>query len=275
MKRAMVNPEVINYIVQSAQQGMSVVDIKKNLLKQGGWSEEEVYEGLRLVGIDRIEALHPITEQTSSPLPPKPPFDVRAFLKKLSFWVGGLLFVAVLVWAGYWIYNFYFRSARASFNAFLSHISEIRSFEFDVKAQGEFTYAINDGAGQNFGSTSSPVPSGIRGKDVGNVTLVANGAVDIGDILLPKIATRVSCEAVSSSHGAGKKLTGGLEIRIVDGVGYVTFERLPEIPFLQGLGTSWVRISERDAEERGINDGEYQEKLADSKVGITAFWNIL
>ena len=90
----MANQDLINYIKQVREQGVSDKEIKKTLLEQG-WTEGDVNEGLKSILSKTVQAKQPVSPAGGPIKKPKPKWLLPVIV------IVGIIVLGVGVWAGY------------------------------------------------------------------------------------------------------------------------------------------------------------------------------
>lgn len=246
----MINQQLVNYIKEQVQRGVSREEIEKALLAIG-WQATDIKEAF-----DSLSFSAPIKPTIpESPLPQSlKPSDVQS--QPVSFYspqkpnrissiilsvVGGLLIIG----GGVFAYFYYFQSPAKIVQKMMIELSKVTSLEYS----GEIIAEMSTG---NFleGETNlfEPVEQS-QGKKETRSSITFSGSSDAQDLNSQKgqFSFKIKTDALLE-----EEFTFGLEMRIIDEIIYAQLSNAPNLGFfdLSSFENQWIRIDIKELEEQ-------------------------
>jgi len=229
----MVNQQLLDYIKQKLQQGMSREQIKSSLIADG-WQEADINEAF--VSIDSQNQLSSQENISTQQFPTSFQKPVRKINKTL---LAVISIVGILVVAGgIFGYFYYFRETPEKvIEKMWARLAEVKTVEFQgkIKAQG---VNVPDLLGEDsFMEPNQQEPS----KQTANLSFNFNGKTDINDVNNPKASFVLDIKTDALKKSKQEESILGLEVRLIDKVYYIKLNNIGLID-LSFLLNQWIKI---------------------------------
>ncbi len=262
----MVNQQLLDYIKQQTQVGVSKENIKTALLGIG-WQAADIEETFGASGsVSTMAAPQAVAPQVVSA---RPAGKFKKILVAIGIVIGGLLIVG----GGAWAYLNYFLSPEKNMQKMVTNL-----FDMDIKAleySGEIKAEVKTGGLLDGGEDFLQMAQLDANKETSNFVINLSGAFDILDTNNTKgwFAMVVNTDALGAEALPGETLAVGFEVRNVDKAIYA---KLSEVPVLgmfdfSSLKDQWIKIDLNEVgSQAGLGKtGEQIQKLQ-SGQGLSA-----
>ena len=259
----MINQQLLDYIKQQLQQGVSREIITSNLISQG-WQQSDINEAF--VSINSPISSTPqenIATQQFSTISQQPKRRInKALLAVIS--ILGILIIG----GGVFGYFYYFQETPEKVvEKMTTHLTEVKTLEYQGEIKAEVTTPDLLG-GVNFMQPTQQKPS----KQASDFTINFNGKSDIDDLKNPKGLFAFNIKTDALKELTQGESTFGLEVRTIDKVVYIRLNNLPNLGFfdLSVLSNQWIKIdTEAIKKQFGLEKLEGQIKETQKQQDLT------
>jgi hypothetical protein len=250
----MVNQQLLDYIKQQLQQGVSREIITNNLISQG-WQQSDVNEGFS--SIDSSNTSSQISSpQSFSTLPQQPERKASKTLLAIISIIGVLI-----IGGGAFGYFYYFQETPEKvIEKMRTRLTEVKTLEYQGDIKAEITTPDLLGGG-SFMQPTQQAPS----KKASDFSINFNGKSDVNDLNNPKGSFAFNIKTDALKELTQGESTFGLEVRTINKVVYVKLNNLPNLGFfdLSFLSNQWIKIdTEVIKKQFGLEKFEEQIKEA-------------
>lgn len=247
----MPNKELIDYIKQNLSQGISKIETRKNLLKEG-WKEEDIEEGFK----GAAPSLAPSIISTA-----KPGFNFfKKFLNKKFL---ALFFVALISIVALVVFYYVQRSPDRVIRAMAAKMQDIKSFHLRASFEAK---------GGILPITNSLLPSVAPDSQQANsVNIRLDGDVDVSDYKNPLISLNYNPDS------GGTADIFKAEARLIDKIIYFKLSGTPGVESIDlGLFKNrWIEIDLEAIKSQigqlgvgsGIQEQVIENQLTDEQIG--------
>jgi hypothetical protein len=256
----MINQQLLDYIKQQLQQGVSQEQIKSSLMING-WRSQDIDETLSSL-VPPSQPLAPADTLSQSPsFSPQPSRGVNKILLAAVFIVGGTLIVG----GGVFAYFNYFQSPEKIVQKMTAKLTEIKSLEYSGEIKAEANTEDLLGGGGNL----LPPTQSTQNNKTSDFSITFTGKSDIQKIDDPKSLFSFNIKTDALEQG---EFTFGLEIRTIGKVIYVKTNDVTNLEFfdLSAIKNQWIKIDiEALKEQFGLGEIEEQLKEAQNKQELS------
>lgn len=248
----MITQQLLDYIRQQSQQGISKENIKNQLLASG-WQDPVIEEAFNsIVPSSQSDQLHVVPENIASQPSSVPP-------KRLNKMIVAIISaVSVLtIGGGAFAYFSYIQLPERTIQKMIANLIEVKSLTYsgEIKMQIGTKYLTD-----STGGFLQPTPN----KKTGDFLISFNGVSDTYDLNNPKgsFSFNINTDALT-----GLASSFGLEIRVVDGIYYIKTNNLPDLKLLDLsiFKQQWIKIEGRAlGEQPALNT--YETQLSSEQI---------
>lgn len=277
----MINQQLLDYIKQQLEQGVSNVNIK-NILIANGWQEKDVDEGFATLNLPS-QSPPPVKAQTqpssSRILSQAATYSSEPSsgkLKKILIIAIAAIIVVSVAGGGAFAYFNYFQTPEMVVGKMITKIEDIKTLEYsgEIKMEidagsliDEYKSSLVSSFGSGLGSLEE-IDGNKRprlGESKEKVELLADftGAYDIGN---PEELRSLLSFDMEAGMVPGVKIVFGSEVRNIGKVVYIKLSDLPTLGFfdLGSLKNQWIKIDTDALSEQlgsGMVPGKFDEEI--------------
>ncbi len=259
----MANQQLLDYIRQQLQQGVSQEQIKSSLMTKG-WQETDINEAFTSI---------------NSPMPPTPPENIPAQQFPTSFQqperrvnktlVAAISILGILIISGgVFGYFYYFRETPEKvIEKMKTRLTEVKTLEYQGEIKAEVTTPDLLGK-SNFMQPAQQT----SGKQTNDFSINFNGKSDVSDLNNPKESFTFNIKTDALKESTQGEFTFALEIRIINKIGYIRLNNLPNLGFFNSsaLSNQWIKIdTEAIKKQFGLEKLKEQIKEAQKQQELT------
>lgn len=254
----MVNQQLLDYIKQQSQQGISKEQIKSSLMANG-WQAQDIEEAFNS-SVLPAQTLAP-SDTPSQSFSPQPHRGLNKILLVIVFIIGGVLIIG----GGAFAYFNYFQSPEKIVQKMTTQLTKIKSLEYsgEIKVEADTGDLLS-----GVGSLSQPRQP-VSNNKTSHSSINFTGSSDIQKLDDPKGLLVFNIKTDALPQG---KFAFGLEIRTISKIIYVKLSDVPNLGFfdLSAVKNQWIKIdTEALKKQFGLEKLEEQVKEAQKKQGLT------
>lgn len=259
----MVNQQLLDYIKQQLQQGISQEQIRSSLMANG-WQEADINEAFSSMNYPSSSTPPDnIAAQQFSTTSQQPARRINKTLLAVISILGILI-----IGGGVSGYFYYFRETPEKvIEKMTTRLTEVKTLEHQGEIKAEITTPDLLG-GFNFMQPVQQTPS----EKASNFSINFSGKRDIGDLNNLKELCTFNIRTDALKELTQEESVFGSEVRIIDKVVYVNLNNLPNLEFfdLSLLSNQWIKIdTEVIKNQLGLENFEEQIKEAQKQQELT------
>jgi len=252
----MVNQQLLDYIKQQLQQGISKEQIKSSLITNG-WQARDIDEAFS--SSPSIQPLAP-SDTPSQSFSSQPSRRLNKTLLAIVSIIGGVLIIG----GGVFAYFNYFQSPEKIVQKMTVKLTEIKSLEYS----GEIKAEVNTGDLMGGSSLLQPTQSASN-KKLNDFSINFTGLSDIQNLDDPKglFSFNIKTDALPQGEFAFR-----LEIRTIGKIIYAKLSDVPNLGFfdLSAIKNQWIKIdTEALKKQFGLEKIEEQLKETQKKQELS------